>query len=366
MATIDRVGLPDPDLIIATTEFTPRGRGATATAARAGVARYRIITLRRRSMPIRASARRRRGGAFRPESGQGARRQNLPAPNARPPSCRSRPPRSRTSRDISSLLASLPKKDPKGVSEAAGSKRIPEEQRNVRVRAFLYAASREPDNDFHLIVGDDPAAAAPKLMTMEISGLPPSSSASFARSEGRPERLQGLLQRRSAGPRLRSLSEADPRRDRGLAVLRCIARHRYAAGTEEATPVHAAHLGSAPDLQDRLSSPEGRGWLAATTSLRASPTRGHRRPARRAPGCRTRRRSSPSGPSCLRKASGIGSCERTRGTPTRRTTGRSARTSDFILIKTTHSGSARLPDRQTLADRRHVVLRYGLPATRRA
>ena len=35
--------------------------------------------------------------------------------------------------------------------------RVDEEKRNVSVRAFLYAASRENDNDFHLIVGRDPA-----------------------------------------------------------------------------------------------------------------------------------------------------------------------------------------------------------------
>ena len=33
--------------------------------------------------------------------------------------------------------------------------RVDEEKRNVSVRAFLYAASREADNDFHLIVGRD-------------------------------------------------------------------------------------------------------------------------------------------------------------------------------------------------------------------
>jgi hypothetical protein len=42
----------------------------------------------------------------------------------------------------------------------------------VRVRAFLFAASREDDNDYHLIIGRDPSAP-PMYMTMEISGLPP-------------------------------------------------------------------------------------------------------------------------------------------------------------------------------------------------
>jgi hypothetical protein len=175
----DRVGLPNPDLIIATTEFTPRGRGATAAAAPAGVARYRIITTKEVDAyePPLAAAEVEIFGLNR-----------LKAPGDKFAGTERKAAKLSISTaaiekfaDVSSLLASLPTKDPKGVSKAAGSRRIPEEQRNIRVRAFLYAASREDDNDFHLIVGDDPAAAAPKLMTMEISGLPPSSSASFAR-----------------------------------------------------------------------------------------------------------------------------------------------------------------------------------------
>src|SRR5262245_31877789 len=57
--------------------------------------------------------------------------------------------------------------------------RVKEEERNVRVQAFLYAASRENDNDFHLILGRSPRSA-PMYMTMEISGLPPKKSQSFA------------------------------------------------------------------------------------------------------------------------------------------------------------------------------------------
>jgi hypothetical protein len=52
------------------------------------------------------------------------------------------------------------------------SNRVSEEMRNVRVHAFLYAASREDDNDFHLIIGRDPKESTKVFMTMEISGLP--------------------------------------------------------------------------------------------------------------------------------------------------------------------------------------------------
>src|SRR5262249_10736982 len=43
-----------------------------------------------------------------------------------------------------------------------------------------YAASRESDNDFHLIVGRDPKTTPELYMTMELSGLPPKNAASFA------------------------------------------------------------------------------------------------------------------------------------------------------------------------------------------
>lgn len=65
------------------------------------------------------------------------------------------------------------------ITTDARSDRVAEEERNVKVKAFLYAASREDDNDFHLIVGRAPRQA-PMYMTMELSGLPRSSSASFA------------------------------------------------------------------------------------------------------------------------------------------------------------------------------------------
>ena len=83
--------------------------------------------------------------------------------------------------DIAALvkkLASHATMEKKKIPTDAGSDRVPEEKRNVRVGAFLYAASREDDNDYHLIVGCDPADKA-TYMTVEISGLPPKSSESF-------------------------------------------------------------------------------------------------------------------------------------------------------------------------------------------
>jgi hypothetical protein len=64
------------------------------------------------------------------------------------------------------------------ISTDRNSDRVAEEKRNVRLDAFLYAASVEGDNDYHLIIGRDPRKP-PKYFTIEISGLPPSSSPHF-------------------------------------------------------------------------------------------------------------------------------------------------------------------------------------------
>jgi hypothetical protein len=65
------------------------------------------------------------------------------------------------------------------IKTTATSNRVAEEKRNVKVKAFLYAASREDDNDYHLIIGRDPEKTPELYMTMELSGLPSSNSASF-------------------------------------------------------------------------------------------------------------------------------------------------------------------------------------------
>jgi hypothetical protein len=87
--------------------------------------------------------------------------------------------------DISELIKTLPSKsamkkhNPKIGTDAA-STRVQEEQRNVRVRAFIYAASLEDDNDYHVIIGLDPAKKSPMYLNIEISGLPPKVSKSLA------------------------------------------------------------------------------------------------------------------------------------------------------------------------------------------
>ena len=80
--------------------------------------------------------------------------------------------------DLKGLIKTLPPHEtmvehkPSKITVQPDSDRVSEEMRNVKVQAFLYAASREDDNDFHLIVGRDPKESEKVFMTMEISGLP--------------------------------------------------------------------------------------------------------------------------------------------------------------------------------------------------
>jgi hypothetical protein len=88
--------------------------------------------------------------------------------------------------DLPSFIASLtPDRQMRSrrppISDGPRSNRVDEEKRNIHVRAFLYAASREDDNDYHLIIGSDRSAGPLQCMTMELSGLPRSRNRSFVR-----------------------------------------------------------------------------------------------------------------------------------------------------------------------------------------
>lgn len=86
--------------------------------------------------------------------------------------------------DLAALLDSLPadskmaKHKPK-ITRAPTQDRVAEEERNVSAPVWLYAASRESDNDFHTILGTDPAETPRRFMNAEVSGLPPDGSASL-------------------------------------------------------------------------------------------------------------------------------------------------------------------------------------------
>jgi len=66
------------------------------------------------------------------------------------------------------------------INSSATNNRVAEEKRNVKLtRVFMYAISREDDNDYHLILGD----AKGNYLTAECSGLPEQRSASYSRLE---------------------------------------------------------------------------------------------------------------------------------------------------------------------------------------
>lgn len=90
----------------------------------------------------------------------------------------------RTYKDVRTLINTLPSHDSMAalkIPKGATSGRVAQEERNVRLKTFLYAASREDDNDFHLILGRAPEASPEVYMTMELSGLPPKNAPSFAK-----------------------------------------------------------------------------------------------------------------------------------------------------------------------------------------
>ena len=60
------------------------------------------------------------------------------------------------------------------ISSASDSKRVAEERQNVKVRrAYLLAAYREQDNDFHVVLCDRPKYDPQSLLfSIEVSGLP--------------------------------------------------------------------------------------------------------------------------------------------------------------------------------------------------
>src|SRR5215213_6449372 len=89
--------------------------------------------------------------------------------------------------DVKGLIETLPAEEgmishQPPITTDAESGRVEEEDRNVSVQAFLYAASREDDNDYHLIVGRA-TDRDPVYMTMELSGLPPQDTEPFSRLE---------------------------------------------------------------------------------------------------------------------------------------------------------------------------------------
>jgi hypothetical protein len=78
---------------------------------------------------------------------------------------------------MSALIETLPKDTimehhQPPITKDKDSDRVTEEQRNVTVNAFLYALRKEADNDYHMILGDDPNREQVRYLNSEVSGLP--------------------------------------------------------------------------------------------------------------------------------------------------------------------------------------------------
>jgi hypothetical protein len=103
--------------------------------------------------------------------------------------------------DLSDLVDSLESAETmKGmnISERSSSNRVDHEKRNVRVNAFMYAASRENDNDFHVIIGRHPDDDE-LYLNVEVSGLPPANHRDHARLKGARDTFKRVLSRHPAG-----------------------------------------------------------------------------------------------------------------------------------------------------------------------
>ena len=172
----DRAGLPARDSIIGVT--TPAPAAAAVGGAIVSGTTYRIIHTNEMdeyeegatSPAALAAAAAPAGDSFKGKERKAAKLSISAA-------------KMETFKDLKNLIKSLaPEIDmtirTPPISKATTSNRVKEEKRNVHVKAFIYAASREDDNDFHLIIGRDPQATPEMYMTMELSGLPPKSNPS--------------------------------------------------------------------------------------------------------------------------------------------------------------------------------------------
>lgn len=107
--------------------------------------------------------------------------------------------------DLSDLLDSLEsdakmaKHKPKIDAKDPKSDRVEEEKRNVRVATWLYAASRENDNDFHIILGRDPEEPQRRYMNAEVSGLPPANSSARPKLKAVRTSFAAVVQQQTPG-----------------------------------------------------------------------------------------------------------------------------------------------------------------------
>lgn len=99
--------------------------------------------------------------------------------------------------DVAALASTLPAdtamRNHTPALTTSTSTRAVEEQRNVRVKAWIYAIKYEGDNDWHVILGTKPTASTKTFFNAEVSGLPGSSVTAFATLRAARQGLADVL-----------------------------------------------------------------------------------------------------------------------------------------------------------------------------
>ena len=181
-----RAGLPDPETVVHTGVLSRAPTAAAPGGVAASAAGYRILRTTQvdeYDAPVAPTE----VAPLAPGAAPAAPASDTFAGTARKAAKLSLSrAKTETFEDVADLLDTLASVGTMGSKFPAGSdgptsKRIKEEDRNVKMRAFIYAASREADNDFHVIVGRAPEAVPSVYMTIEVSGLPAKTAGSFSK-----------------------------------------------------------------------------------------------------------------------------------------------------------------------------------------
>lgn len=190
-------GRPSPSSIVATETLTPARTGMAAAPGAAAGQTYQIL-ITNQTDPYDAPVSRAAAATF------AAAGDNFTGTDRKAAKLAISGAATESFTDLKDLIGTLVPdakmiKHKPAIKKDATQGRVNEENRNVRVRAFLYAASRENDNDFHLILGRNPKSSA-IYMTMELSGLPPKNNKSFARIQKTRDAFKAFFGAKLPGP----------------------------------------------------------------------------------------------------------------------------------------------------------------------
>ncbi len=98
---------------------------------------------------------------------------------------------------LADFIRSLPADADMGnlnISAVPESKRVAKEKHNVHIiKAYLYTYTRESDEDYHVILGTTDNKTTAVFFNMEISGLPASNSAAYAKLKATRDAFTGFF-----------------------------------------------------------------------------------------------------------------------------------------------------------------------------